>query len=300
MWHGFFGYLGNKVPFTIIDKLAWMGIALILAIVIMVFKSRIYEWYHAKDRKKIIIALGIFALLLNGISRIMYSINGYPWHWEIIPLHLCRLCFLLLGIFLVMNRVDLIKWIVIPMIIGSTLAIIAPPLSSYREQNWINKGLPKFSNGVDSYYYWDFYLTHIMLFASAFVLWSAKRWTFTMKELVVWTGYFTSLGIFMFGLNGVINAINPKINADYFFLGIGSTVKIWSWLGPFSHWPFFAFTFMLGSWAIILLIYFIWVLQGYADFGKWEFYSKTQNPIIIGEWTTSNSFLWVKSKKQKK
>ena len=289
MTHGFFGYLGNKILFTNIDKFVWIGFAFIFALLIMVFKSKIYEWYHVKDRKKLIITLGIIILGLNILSRIMYWISGYPLHWEIVPLHLCRLAFSLLGIFLVINRIDLIKWIVIPMIFGSFLAIINPSLDSNSEANWNDK-YPHVSNGIDNYFYWDYYSTHMTLFTFALILWSANHWTFTIKEIIVWLLFFTLFGLFIFTLNIIINTINPEENADYCYLGKVSTIKLWKILGPFSRWPFFVFTYMFGAWGITFIIYFLWVLQGFADFGKWEFYSKTQNPIVIGSWIHSNYF----------
>lgn len=286
MHHGAFGFLGNHLHYTNIDKFFWIGLAIVLSLLVMVFKTKIYEWYHKKDRKWLFFWVGLCLVIFNLLSRIMLSTSGYPRHWEIIPLQLCRITFSALGIFLLLNRTDLVKWIIFPMVLGGAAAILSGSLDSASQNNWIthNPPYPPYSQGIDNYFYWDYYVTHMSLVVIGLLLWTMHKWTFTAKEMVIILLGMSVIVILVFGLDGIVNYVHPKEEVDYFYLGKFTAVKLWSFLGVFSKWPGSLLTYIVAAWVSSFLCWFFWILQGFWNIGKWEFYSKTTNPIVKGIW----------------
>jgi hypothetical protein len=285
MKHGFFGFLGNNIAYSNIDRVFWILLVVFLGLLIMIFKTKIHNWYTKNDHKKLSITLGVIFILLNLISRIMFSISGYPRHWEIVPLQLCRITFTTLGVLLLFNRHDLVKWIVVPMILGGMIAIYTGSLNSASQAGWIDHKpipYPSYSQGIDNYFYWDYYLTHMSLVLMGFLLWSMHKWVFSFKEILSLNGLFAILGIFIFTLNVTINWIDPDQQADYFYMGEHSSIKIWSFLGPFSKWPLSFFVYVFGAMVAYFSICLLWSLQGFWNIGEWKFYKKTTNPITKG------------------
>ena len=283
MKRGFFGFLGNHLSYTIYDKVFWIILTIICLFLIMVFKSKLASWYYKKDHKKDHIILGILFLCMNFSSRIIYWVGGYPHYWELLPFNLCRFTFLLLGIFLVINKPDLIKWIVIPMFFGASIAIMAGALDSNSQFNWLNhkpKPFPVYSDGIDNYFYWDYYITHLVLVISAVGLWSVRKWKFSVKDMLCFCPGFTIVTIIMFCINLIINNIDPSMYADYFFMGKHSAFEFPKWLGILGKFPWKVIPFFILGWAYCFMVWFFWIFQGKWNIGKWKWYKKTTNPIV--------------------
>lgn len=276
------------VSFTIFYLV--FSLSIICGFLLWFFKRPINRWFNSKERhlgflskRALFATIGSLIIVFMATRSTFVLFNNYPFPWEVLPFHLCRLMLLFLGLCLVFNRLELVKYFGAVALIGAFIALVNPSF----EFEKIPKGV-KPAVGLDSVFYYDYILIHNFLFLgimSAFVI---HKMNFKAKHLIIQISFFLCLALFMFGINWLTSLLtkdvkNPHVwQTNYLYLGKDEVNAQKNIFGPASHWPY-----NLISWSVVGIIACIlatcfWLAQDsiFIDKinNKWVFkYQKTSN-----------------------
>ncbi|WP_434336842.1 YwaF family protein [Mesomycoplasma conjunctivae] len=281
-WRGnFLTYPQFKFVFYI-----FLVLGILLLILIYLFREDLKIWYSKqlsnknnkstfKNIKTWFIIIGLFLWVFSYISRvIILEIDDYPFKWEFLPFHLCRLAILATGLILIFDKTHFSKYFVVPSTLGALLALAIPDLEGGARDDIIYNGLnPNAVNnskkyginwGYDSHLFWEFLITHFLSLVLPFFLQiiQPKEEKITIK--VLWKSiYLTfSVALFLFLFSWIIYAIVEKYgspaqqiswNANWFYMGH----KGISTLGELTKWPYNIISLTIIFFVLFWLVFVI-------------------------------------------
>lgn len=278
-----FNWRGNQVDFAN-SKAVFFSIVAIAFIVLFViyllrFKLRNFYQNHPIIINYSFKFIAVIIFLYSFVSRIaVLESYDYIYKWEYLPLHLCRLMTIVIIIVLFFNKTQYIRFFTIPSFIGATLALVFAEISRNEstilddklynyDSNivWNRQGLDW---GYDSYLFWEYLITHLIVLIFPFLLQMVQPNKFRITNKVVLQSCFIIFvcATFLFTLNWIFYAashhsLNVKLqiayNANWFYFGH----KGLSVLGIISQWPYQLFSlsiiFFLAFWLIWIITIFL-------------------------------------------
>lgn len=264
---GFFSVHGNHMIWETwgIAHISALVIILIISLLIMIFKVRIKKIF--KDKIFLLRIVGVIIIIFFVLNRILLITQGYPFKWEWFPYHLCRLSIFLYGFFLIIGKMDWIKyiafWSILGSIFGLTLINIGP-IQDQQTLKWFDRSI-----GIDNYFWWDYFLAHGFGFIAPILLWTIRGWKMSYKELFI-----SFIGLFLLALIAFfIDWIFNDWSVNYFFLGKSSSLKLPlpDKLNFLSSWAWRLLTYSIVGIICAHFCWIIWLIQR-----KW-FCVKTKN-----------------------
>ncbi|WP_322935878.1 hypothetical protein RRG37_03535 [Mycoplasmopsis felis] len=308
---GFFTWRFNQISFDD-SKILFnviLSIILLSVVVLWVYKSKITLFFANKDKKylfaklyldQVLQIVGVITLLLNFSRSIWLFTTDYPWKWELIPIHLCRLSMTIMGFLFIFKKSHWIKYFSIISIIGAIAALLFANLGYVKElveqdrnYNNLTPGTIRYEKagvdvGYDTIIFWDFLIAHwYVLIVPVFIhIIKPEQTKLTIKTLLIGMLLALSTTILIFFINwtvfGITKAItnnNKKIsiawNSNWFYLG-QTGIKT---LGPLSRWPWSVFGFTLVFIILIFVFYGLYILLRCIDIQINKYY--LPNKIIF-------------------
>ncbi|MBN3534523.1 TMEM164 family acyltransferase [Mycoplasma procyoni] len=242
------------------------GVVMFILILSWLFKSKIQAYFNSDPNKKylfktlskdnLFVVIGVFAFAFNLLRIILIGVWDYPWKYEMLPLHLCRLLLVTTSLIFIFKRAYFVKyfsivafWGAVAAFVFANIGVIPEYVKSDIIYNNIQPDSPLYKNaglnlGYDNMLYWDFILAHsFVLYVPVLAHFAYKEKSFIdLRSILIGTFVLTVAAVVIFFLNWIFNAIgnsssNPKVkialDANWFYLGqegIGS-------LGKLSRWP---------------------------------------------------------------
>lgn len=261
----FLSWQGNKISFEQSSWLVYilMTLTLVCLLSLFIFRKPLSVQY-AKNQKNILVffqTFSAFIVLLSIFRAIILYVGKYPNLWEIIPFHFCRLFIILICLFLLVKKVEWVKYVGFFAICGGIVGIVMADLHS--NDYWNARGGIKI--GYDSYIFWDFYLIHIssVLVSQYFLM--VNRFKILKWDVLITSVSLISLTTGLFFLNWFFSYLeNEAWKSNWFYVGpnnvngIDDTLS--KYLGIIATWPLILFLFIfigivLYSSALFLYFY---------------------------------------------
>lgn len=268
----FWSWQGNQRDFKSSNWLFWLIVALALCLIIAYYYFCLVQArrrapsqlnhcdlkvYHQIIIRPIDQAVGSVLLTLSCFRIVLLATGNYPNHWELIPLHFCRLMIVILAISLVFKSELILKNILIFTILGACFGIIFADFnnSSY----WQNKG--GIAIGYDNYFFWDFLIIHISALLVPSYLLTKYTIYFSKRTILISTAILCLATIVIFGLNWILNTFNddPHWMSNWFYLAPDATNSVYQTLsgliGPLARWPLLLFVFIVIGYVLTTINY---------------------------------------------
>ncbi|MGL5204618.1 MAG: hypothetical protein ACRC63_00040 [Metamycoplasmataceae bacterium] len=283
---GFFGlsflsWQGNKITYD--DSWVFVMIFHILVILPCIFTFLSKDWWHNKyqNNSSIFInkiqGIGIFIIILMIFKTIILLIGGYPNLWELIPLNFNQFFILGIGISIAFRKIEYVKYFAVFSILGGVIGMYITNLSN--SSYWDQFGGVEI--GYDNYFFWDYFIIHILAIILPFFIMTFLKPSFSKKEVFYFILIMIKIAIVIFLLNLALSkAPDFRWRANWFFLGVpevnGTILEIFSFLGPLLSYPTILFTFIVIGIIFYLLATFIYlnsdriIFTWYQDH-KWHY-----------------------------
>ncbi|QEA01809.1 YwaF family protein [Mesomycoplasma hyorhinis] len=269
-------FADSKVVFFLIVAIAFLVLFLIY---ILRFKIRNFYNDHPIIIKYLFKFVAIAIFLFSWVSRVVVLESyDYIYKWEYLPLHLCRLMMVVVVVVLFFNKIEYIRFFVIPSFLGAFLALLFADISrtndtilddlAYNKGSTITWSRQGIDWGYDSYLFWEYLITHLIVLIFPFLLQMMQSNKFRITSKVVLQSAFIIFVcvILMFTLNWTFSAVSESThnikyqiayNANWFYFG----KKGLAVLGVISQWPYQLFglsiIFFLAFWIIWIITIFI-------------------------------------------
>ncbi|MGL6124947.1 MAG: YwaF family protein [Metamycoplasmataceae bacterium] len=250
---GFFGlsflsWQGNQMSYADSQWMVYLIYAFVIisCFLIFVFKDNLRTRYQASSTGVIngTRVFGFFILLLSIFRVVILGIGGYPNLWELIPLHFCRIFVFLIGLALILKKIEFVKYFSFFAIGGGMMGLAIPDLSN--SQYWSEFGGMEI--GLDNYVFWDFFIIHASSIILPAYLLACLKPIFYKSEITYTMIIMGITTIIVFGLNfALANVEDPRWRANWFYLGVpeinGIDDMLAPFLGPLVSYPAILFTF---------------------------------------------------------
>lgn len=286
--HSFWSWQGNYSIWWPQTKWVVFGITLLLLILIFVFKDKIKK-SHTNNTKSIMnLYTGNYDLIYRWIGGIilamqflklfLYISGGYPLYWEHFMLHICRIHIFIIAIFMIINKKEMIKYVVYISTFGAILAIQFGEISAFaiegtlKEEIFNKHNIEFYDVGVDNFFYYDFFLLHIFIIVGPIYLWTGYSWKiqthkFYRSILFYWAGI-----LFMWMTNWLSTYIPAQEwHSNNWYIGTNEVNYYYDALGILSTWPYNLFFITIIGTAFSHLGHLIYILQSNVKFNNWKF-----------------------------
>lgn len=286
----FLSWQGNQISF---EDSKWVSIIIVsltfvLLMNIIIFRKYLIDSYkkHEKLFLNIFQIIGIFILCLSVFRTFILAYGNYPNLWELIPFHFCRLFIVIISLFLVFKKVEVIKYVGFFAVNGGIIGLLISDLSS--SDYWNSKGGTRI--GYDNYIFWDFYIIHVTsILVSAYLI-SVNKFIVTKWDVLISCTSVIFLTIGLFFANWFFSFLpDQRWQANWFYLAPdkfnGIDELLYKFLGRMSKWPAILplFIFIGTSLYLFTLTIYFWL-------DKYEI-------NINSKTITTKSFAWEEFKK---
>ncbi|WP_416737960.1 YwaF family protein [Mycoplasmopsis meleagridis] len=266
--YGFFSPAGTS------PNSSWLGtpkivfyifsvIAVLILFLVWFLHNLIYRNYQNREKiiglnKNVFMFLfGAFTIVGMFARSFILAINKYPYLWEILPLHLCRLMILFTAICLLINKQKWVKYFLPFSILGALLALFMPDMVKVQEQKVLLVG-------YDNFYYWDYILAHYYALIVPSIIYAINKNNYEFKDTLTTFVIFFILGTVMFLINYFTNVnsfVKENWKSNYFYLGTNEYNTLSELFGHYSHWPLNYVIYVLVIIVYILLYVFLFWAQ---------------------------------------
>lgn len=257
MKKGFWSWQGNNLPWVKWGTAHLIGVSIpiLLMFLIWIFKSSIRKNFQNKDN--LFFWVGIVTLFFFFLNRLLMIISGYPFEWEWVPFHLCRMSILLYGIFLVTKKTHLIKYVAFWSIGGSVAGLTLIDMGNIVDPTTGHVYVR--SIGPDNYFWWDYFLAHGFGFVCPVFFWTVKGFKMNYKEFWISSGILLGLSFLAF----FIDWIFAGYSVNYFFLGKSSSfyLPLPGGAGVIADWPWRIISYSILGIAFTHALWLFWLLQ---------------------------------------
>ncbi|VEU78157.1 YwaF family protein [Mycoplasmopsis columbinasalis] len=255
----FFNPYGNRLPLSGLSTIIYFSLVTltVLSCVLLWFlKSSVKKQYSMHSTilgmRKITFwrVFGLLTIIFAMGRSVVLAVNDFPNLWEVIPLHLCRTAIFLIGIILIFNKLHWIKYFGSISLLGAFIAISYPGAGQ--------------NIGVDSFYFWDYYVAHTFLCLITSYLIIVVKAKYTFKDTIVTINIIFVYCVILFVINyitDISNSVPERWKANYLYLGLTQSKQDISFLAQILVWPynFFIVTGVLIAYIPISIL--IWCLQ---------------------------------------
>lgn len=278
----FWSWQGNNLEWWPYTKWVVYGLIIVLLILIFIFKDKI-KHNHITNKRGIMNlyfksydtfyrVIGWVIIAAQFLKLLLYLLGGYPLYWEHLMFHICRIHMFAIGILLILNKKELLKYITYISILGALLAIQFGEIS-WNTVNGIKKELFEKHNiqfygaGADNFFYYDFFLLHIMIIVIPVYLWTAYSWKLETHKLYRSILFYWAGILFMWLTNWLSIYIPDKEWwSNNWYIGRNEVNFYHNALGYLSSWPGnLIFITLLGT-AVSHLFHLVWIGQTYIKY----------------------------------
>ncbi|WP_324672286.1 YwaF family protein [Mycoplasma sp. 888] len=243
-------------------RLSWV-IAMLIIFVIWIFKRQIHEAIKRKNvsvktQEILIRTAGALTLTFIVARAIMFGVTQYPGKWETIPLHMCRILGISIGIVLLLNKPQWMKYLISLSFLGATIALILPDVKiNYTPDETFTAFGKSYEKGkeyefhiyYDNYIFYDLMALHVFILLSTFIVSIVFPYSIRNKDILRTLALFGSLVVACFFLNWALDDLAPSAwKSNYIYVGKDKYNPFSSLIGPLMKWPFNVFTLIgLGT-----------------------------------------------------
>ncbi|QNM93896.1 YwaF family protein [Mycoplasma sp. Pen4] len=294
MKFGFFRWIGtnekaiydNKdlVPSTTnIIFIVTLSLVLLTSLLLWIFKRQIHQIFvkrnlSLKTQAIITRSIGAFMVTLMIIRIVMLGITDYPRPWELIPLHFCRLIALFVGVILLMNKPQWLKYFVAMAFLGAIIAFGTPDtkIAFVPKENitlsdqTLQAGKTYYAwISYNNFSFWDFIIIHSLIILIPVIFGILYPYNITFKDSLITIAIFSGLLIFTFIINWTTDSIATDGDftwkTNFFYTARDTNVN----------------AFVIKPWPIVLLISIIFGAL-YVFLASGIFY--VQDKLVFGKW----------------
>ena len=247
---GFFNWQGNALKYNYIGNylvVAFIFLALVLAII---FKKQLRNYFLAKSTNRVLIFsnlnsflqfVGVIMIFIWTFRIGILTTYNYPYHFEHIGLHICRIHFILISFFLTFKRKEYLKYIfyisVLSAIIGIAFGSTSADLTK-QDSIFVENGFTFYNAGIDTHYYWDYHITHLLTGILPIIICFGITKKITTIEFYRVMLNYVIVTILIFSINYFSDfATNRGWRSNYWYLGRDRNNKYKSFLGWITSWP---------------------------------------------------------------
>lgn len=247
----FWSWQGNNLDWPSYTKWITLGIIMILLVIIYFCRNKLRAKF-ASDKKVLwfknmdnfLVFVGIVGIIYQFAKMGLYMAGGYPLYWEHLMLHMCRIHFLAMMFMLAIRKKEWIKYIAF-LAIGTAIfgfmfgnqakgSIVGTKLQAFNKH-----GLDFYGVGADNFFFYDFFIFHIIIIILPVIFWVGNRWKLSTldfyKVLVVYSG----VAIIIWFTNWMTGEYAPlEWKMNNWYMGIDKVNEQKNALGPLSNWPF--------------------------------------------------------------
>lgn len=289
-------YHGDLSIFSLDSHDFWISNILKWTLIILSFLSVLLLWiykkpigynYHnqyllrTKKNNFLIQISGVIVLICVLLRSILLVSTNFPNMWEALPLHYCRLMLVGFGVILMLKKIQCVKYLAMPSVLGAVMALSIPELRvsyfySGADFDVIkNVTLVHGENIMNftwkNYFFYDYFLAHIFVLLAPFVLGILFPFKWSFKDLNVTLGIFLGLITFFFVVNFLTNQYaQPEWKSNYFYLGYATVPLLQQFVPLIGRWP----NILLWEYLLaIFYVYFATVIYLYQDVIIFQFKS---------------------------
>lgn len=268
--HSFFSWQGNNLDWPPYTKWIVFSIIILLFICLYIFRNKIRSNKEGKIFKNKIIFyrfVGSVGLIYMIIKLIIYIVGDYPLYWENLQLHICRIHFIIMMIFLIIGKPRLIMYTTFISSVGAIGAIYFGDMSQEHLTNsplkkiiFDNNNIKFYNVGADNFFFYDFFIFHIMLIMIPVFMWTKYEWRMsTVNKYRTIIIYIAGI-LLMWTFNIISKSFSDEWKANNWYIGPDEHNDYSNVLGWLSGWPQNLFSYILLGVFFIFILNFIYVL----------------------------------------
>lgn len=288
--HSFWSWQGNELDWPSYSKWIVIAITLFLLLLIWLFKKQIRSFFSKKEERVWDTRLqwfGLFLFAFQVFKLILYIVYDYPIKWELLWLHICRIHMILISMFLIFKKKQLIKYIVYISTMGALFAMWfgdqswSEIVGKNKENIFVQNGFTFYHVGADNFFFWDFFAFHISIVVIPIILWTAFGWkiktAYLYRAAIVY-----ALGIIaIWSLNAALAQTSDiRWWANNWYIGMDKANDYSDALGVLSAWPQNLFAYLIIGVFVMHLFHYIWILQASNRKQLWREYKDGYKNIV--------------------
>lgn len=322
----FWNWQGNHLYWPSYSKWIAFAIAFIGLLLIFVFKKQIKQFNQNRKGKKSLFIFkdgdemlrwfGVFMLAYTFAKIGIYEANDYPFKWEHLMLHICRIHFMIMMIFLVIKKKELIKYSTYISMMGAFFAIwfgqidyglnVAPngTALTLKGQLLIDNDFTFYHQGWDNFFFYDFYFIHLFIILFPVYVWTANSYKITTVNLHR-SQLIYIVGIVLIWVFNIISSYMPmEWWANNWYIGPDAHNDFNEAIGWFSGWPQNLPSYLIIGIATSMIFHMIWIGQSCLEFNfskkflsvkkneNWKLFTSAYNKKLL------KNVFFIKDKKQ--
>ncbi|WLP85169.1 TMEM164 family acyltransferase [Mycoplasma seminis] len=275
-WTGTNGNDAGNLSITLILMKLNLVFIVLFVFLFWLFKRQIYaHWIKhqpsAKIQEILIRSVGFLLLLGMFLRSLNMGLTSYPRIWESIPLHFCRLVGLCIGIILLLNKTQWMKYVAAPAYLGAFVALAIPDVKivftpnetfSAFGENFVAGQDKIYHVAWNNVYFYDLIGLHSFMIISSLVVSILYPYKMSKKDVVIQSQIFAAFFLVNFTINAFTDALAPiEWKSNYMYCGMDQYNGFSNLLGPLLHWPWSLITLMLIGLAYFYFAAWIFDLQ---------------------------------------
>ena len=248
---GFFSWQGNNLEYTMIGNYIVVTIIILSLATSIIFKKGIITFFSKYNSNKVFFkninfwlqGLGFFMILMWSSRIVILNIYKYPFYFEHIGFHLCRMHFILISFFLVFRKKEWLRYILYISFVFSIVGLAGDTKATAKELNDVNgiyyqKNIKFYNAGPDTYFYYEYLLTHIFTGIVPVVVSVGIYKKITTTNFYRMILVYIFLSILMFTINTFSDFSKIRgWRSNYWYMGRDRNNNFKDFVGPLTKWP---------------------------------------------------------------